>query len=484
MNDIKTQTSLKKNYIYNILSIISNILIPLITFPYIARILGPDVMGKISIANNLGLYFISIASVGIPVYGLKEISKNRDSFYKISKTFSELLIINLSSVIFSLIIYFFIFLNNPSMQSDQTLYLITGFTIFFSFFSIDWLFSGLEDYKYITVRSLFVKIVSLVLIFILVKDKNHYLLYSLIVFFSFLLNNILNFIFTRGKVGFTFRNLEFLKHKKALFALTLASIIGSIYAYMDVLLLGSLASDTSVGFYTTTKKIIGLVIGMIGSLGTVLVPRLSYFLANRMHKEYKDLIQTSLNFVYFLALPAIIFILIMSEEILLLFGGVNFLPANLSLRLISFQLLFTSIATLFGFQIILLYNDERALLKANLLGAVVNLLFNLFFINLLLHDATSIAITLSEMVVAVTLIIFSKKYVTLKLFSKTSLIYLEGSILVGFFLIISKTFLNFNYFIMLLITFCLSILLYCIFLIYKKDYFIISFKSFIKNLIK
>ena len=476
--------SIKVNYFYNIILTVSNLLFPMLTFPFVARIIGPEGLGKVSFANNLALYFITFAQVGIPVYGIREISKNRDNEENRSKVFSELLIINAITALIALIVYGIIFLFNSKMQSDQILYFIAGSTIFISMFSIDWLYSGLEEYKYIAIRSLLVRTVVVIFIFSFIREKDDYILYAIITAIGVVINNVFNLIAAKGKVKLTFKKINIFRHRKALFALTVATIIGSIYTYMDVMLLGVMGSDIHVGFYTTSKKITGLAVALIGSLGTVLIPRLSFYVDKKMDEEYTYLIQKSLNFIYFLAFPTVVFILIMAKEILLFFGGPDFIEAQMSLRLISLQLLFTSLATFFGFQVIIPHNDEKSIVKANLLGAISNIVLNIILIRYFYHNATSFAITFSEMIVTITLIVLSKKYISFKLFNASSLKYLKGSLLFGSIIFLTKMFIDSNYFIMLLVTGILSITIYSTYLLLKREEFIVIISESLKRRIR
>lgn len=476
--------SIKVNYFYNIILTLSNLLFPMLTFPFVARIIGPEGLGKVGFAANLAAYFITFAQVGIPVYGIREISKNRDNEEKRSKVFSELLIINAITVLIAFTIYGILFIFNSKMQSDQVLYFVAGITIFISMFSIDWVYSGLEEYKYIAIRSLLVRTIVVALIFSFIREKDDYLVYAIITAVGVIINNILNLIAAKGKVKLTFKNLNILRHRKALFALTSASIIGSIYTYMDVMLLGVIGSDIHVGYYTTSKKITGLAVAIIGSLGTVLIPRLSFYVDKKMNKEYTYLIQRSLNFIFFLAFPAIVYILIMAEEILLFFGGPEFIEAQMSLRLISLQLLFTSLATFFGFQVIIPHNDEKSIVKANLFGAISNIIINIIFIRYFYHNTASFAIMFSEMIVTVSLIILSKNYTSFKLFDSNSLVYLKGSILFGSVIFFAKLIISNNYLITILITGLLSIIIYIAYLTIKREEFIMMFLKSLKRRIK
>lgn len=463
--------SIKINYIFNTILTISNFIFPMITFPYVARILGPEGIGKVNFSFTVASYFIMIAQVGIPVYGIKEISKVRENKQNLSKVFSELFTINSLMTVLMVIVYSFIFLFSTKMQNEEVLYIVAGISIFLSLFSIDWLYSGLEEYKFIAMRSIFVKVISVIMLFLLVHDRNDYIIYAIITVIVTVLTNVLNLFAASKKIKFTIKNLDLRRHRKPIISLSLAGLIGSIYANLDVILLGSLVGDKYVGYYSTTRKITGIMVAIIGSLGTVLIPRLSYYLDKNMKEEYNQLAQKSLNFIYFLGFPAIIYIMFMSEDILYFFGGEEFIAASMSLRIISLQILATSLATFYGFQVLLPHNDEKSMVKSNIAGALVNLILNLILIKTFYHNATSITIVLSELTVALVQIYLSKSYTDFKLYNSESIKYLKGSLLLIICLMITKIIIKENYFINLVITAILSGTIYFGYLLIKKEEF-------------
>jgi O-antigen/teichoic acid export membrane protein len=443
----------------------------MITFPYVARILGPEGIGKVNFSFTVASYFIMIAQVGIPVYGIKEISKVRENKKSLNKVFSELFTINTIMTVLIVIVYSIIFLFNGKMQAENVLFMVAGISIFLSLFSIDWLYSGLEDYKFIAMRSIFVKIISIIMLFIMVHNRNDYIIYAIITVLTTVLTNVLNLFAARKKIKLTIKDLDLGRHRKPIISLSLAGLIGSVYANLDIILLGSLVGDKFVGYYSTTRKITGIMVAIIGSLGTVLIPRLSYYLDKDMKAEYNQLAQKSLNFIYFLAFPAIIYIMFMSEDILHFFGGEEFIAASTSLRIISLQILATSLATFYGFQVLLPHNDEKSMVKSNIAGALVNLILNLILIKTFYHNATSITIVLSELTVALVQIILSKSYTDFKLYNSESIKYLKGSLLLIICLIITKIFIKENYLINLVITAILSGTIYFGYLIRKNEEF-------------
>lgn len=465
------QKSIKMNYVFNTILTVSNLLFPLITFPYVARILGPEGIGKVNYSITVASYFIMIAQVGIPVYGIKEISKVRENKQNLNKVFSELFTLSSIMTVFTVIMYSIVFLFSTKMQSEELLFFVAGISIFLSLFSIDWLYSGLEEYKFIALRSIFVKIISVIMLFSLVHNSDDYIIYAIILVLVTFITNILNVVAARKKVKFTIKSLDLKRHLKPIFALFLAGLIGSIYANLDIILLGNMVGDEYVGYYSTTRKISGLILAIIGSLGTVLVPRLSYYLDKNMKEEYNQLAQKSLNFIYFLSFPAIIYIIFMSKDILLFFGGKEFITASISLQIVAFQVLATSLATFYGFQVILPHNDEKSMVKANFAGAIVNVALNLILIKAFYHNATSLAIVLSELTVTLALIYLSKSYRNFKLYNNDSINYLKGSLLLIICLLIVKIFLADNFLINLIITAFLSGIIYFGYLLKNKEEF-------------
>lgn len=463
--------SIKINYIFNTILTLSNFLFPLITFPYVARILGPEGIGKVNYAFTVAAYFIMIAQVGIPIYGIKEISKVRDNKQHLNKVFSELFTINTMMTAFTVLMYTIIFLFNTKMQAEQTLFFVVGISVFLSLFTIDWLYSGLEEYKFIAMRSIFVKFFSVIMLFALVHEADDYIIYAIITVLATVLTNALNLFAARRKIRFTFKNLDLRRHSKPIMSLTLAGLVGSIYANLDIILLGNMVGDKYVGFYSTGRKITGIMTTIIGSLGTVLIPRLAFYLDKGMKEEYNTLAQKSLNFIYFLSFPSIIYIIFMSQDILQFFGGDKFSVASFSLQLLALQVLMTSLATFYGFQIVLAHNDEKSMVKANIFGAVVNLVLNLILIKTLYHNATSISIVISETTVVLVLILLSKRYTDIKPFNMETLKYIKASLLLTVGLLATKYFISEGVVINILITGTLSGILYFGYLFWKKEEF-------------
>ena len=185
--------SIKANFIMNALLTMSSFIFPLITFPYVSRVLLPIGTGKVSFATSLISYFNMIAQLGIPTYGIRVCAMVRDDREQLSRTAQELLIINICMSIVSYVALAFGLCFIPRLREDRVLYVITSSTIFLTAIGMEWLYKALEQYTYITIRSLCMKVIALVSMFLLVREQRDYVIYGVISVFASAFSNILNF---------------------------------------------------------------------------------------------------------------------------------------------------------------------------------------------------------------------------------------------------------------------------------------------------
>ena len=221
--------SIRVNYFYNLIITISNILFPILILPYVLRVIGASGIGKVNYATTVSSYFVMFAQFGIPFYGIKEISKVRNNQSELNTVFSEIFILNIITMLISLSLYLILFYIDTQMQIEMKLYIIMGFQIIFSLFSLDWYFNGLEEFKFISLRNLIIKFISILLIILFIKDIEHYVYYALITILAIGLSNIMNFVYFFKKSKLVIGNLSIKRHFKPLLYLLFSSLIGSIY---------------------------------------------------------------------------------------------------------------------------------------------------------------------------------------------------------------------------------------------------------------
>lgn len=322
------QGSVKVNFIMNALLTMSSILFPLITFPYVSRILMPDGMGKISFATSIVSYFNLFAQLGIPIYGVRACAKVRDKKIELSRITHEIFFINMLMSLFSFMVLVFTIFFVPRFQEEKVLYLIIGTTIFFNTIGMEWFYRALEKYTYITIRSLIFKVIALVAMFLLIQTKEDYVIYGGITVFASCMSNICNivnihkYIYVKPVGGYNFG-----RHIKAVIVFFAMSCATTIYTNLDTVMLGFMTSDAEVGYYNAAVKIKTVLVSVITSLGTVLLPRLSYYIENEMTLEFSRLTKKSINYIFCTAIPLVVFFIFFSENAILFLAGANYLNA-------------------------------------------------------------------------------------------------------------------------------------------------------------
>ena len=293
---MEKEKSLNKNMIMSTILTISNFIFPLITYSYVARIISPSGIGKVAFVNSVLSYFIYIATLGIPSYGLRECAKLRNDKEKLSKTFQELLIINLVSTMFAYILLFIVIISVNKLYNYKILFLIMSSQIFLNSIGVEWLYQALEEYSYITIRSVFFKVIGVLLTFILIKSPDDILLYGFLTIFAASANYICNFINIHKYITFKkFKNYNLKKHFKPIFSLLTASIIISIYANFDIVMLGFISSEYEVGLYNAALKIKSILLSLSTAITAVMIPRISYYIQKKDEKGINKLLIKSLQ---------------------------------------------------------------------------------------------------------------------------------------------------------------------------------------------
>jgi len=401
--------SIRKNFLHNILFILSNILFPIISFSYTSRILGPEGIGKIQFIITFTQYFIMVAALGIPYYGVREVAKARGDQNRLNKLFSEILFINILTCLLLLIIYCVIISVAGWFQHDFTYYILGGLLVLFGFSSLEWFYIGLEQFGFLSIRSIIIKIVALFALFLFVKTKNDLMVFFIITIFSILGNNILNLLNLKGKIAITFKQLELKKHLPVLFVLFSTSIAISIYTLIDTLLLGFLADNKSVGFYTAAIKITKLAIPLVASLVTVLTPGITQSIAGNNTLLTQKLTDKSFSFICLLGIPISFGLFIYSPEIIMVFSGSQFIEAIATMRIASPLVIIIGMSAIFGSQLLIPSGNEKGYLVATVFGLVISLILNLTLIIPFKDKGTAVATVMSEMVVSLVSFYYVKK---------------------------------------------------------------------------
>ena len=404
--------SLKLNFIMNAILTMSSFLFPLISFPYVSRILGPDGTGRVDFATSLIAYFLMFAQLGIPTYGVRACAKVRDNKHLLTKTAHELLIINLVMSAVSYVVLFLAVLFVPRLQQDKALYILVSLTIIFNTIGMEWLYKALEQYTYITIRSIVFKIVSLIAMFLLVREKDDYVIYGGITILASSASYFMNFVHARKYISMRpMGGYEFKPHLKAVAVFFAMACASTIYTNLDKVMLGIMATNTDVGYYGAAVRIKSILVSIVTSLGTVLLPRASYYVEHGLMDEFRRISRKALNFVVVAAVPLMLYFIYFARQGIFLLSGEDFAGAILPMQIIMPTLLFIGLTNILGIQILVPMGREKTVLWSMIAGAAVDLVCNLLLIPRFFAAGAALSNMLAEAVVLLVQILALRKEV-------------------------------------------------------------------------
>jgi O-antigen/teichoic acid export membrane protein len=402
---------LKKSVIYNFLLTGSNLLFPLLTFPYLSRVLGAEGLGVCNFIISYGQNFIIIAALGLPVYGVREIAKIGDDKLKRSKLFFELLTINLLFTIVLLAIYIATVFMYSDLRDYKDIALLGGSLILFNVFSIQWLFAGINDFKYITIRSLIVRALSVICIFLLVKKKDDFTIYFLILVFTAFLTSLIDVNYAKKfitrKIKLSFKDIA--KQTRPMVILGIYIILTSIYSVLPTTLLGFLSTKSAVGYYYSANKIITMVLAIFGALMTVMTPHLNNILEEKGKEEYMRLVYKAFDVVASFGVPIAFLVYLLADPIVMLLAGKNFVSSIFVLQVMAPKILFVSFAQVFVYLILSVYRKDNIMVFLSVTGMIISLLINIIFIPHFAEKATAFSQLIAEFVVTILAFISAKK---------------------------------------------------------------------------
>lgn len=404
--------SVKYNFIMNIILTASTFIFPLITLRYISPILLPEGVGKVNVATSVAQYFTMVAMLGVPTYGIRACAQVRDDRQKLSRTVQEILLLNLLVSIFVYIVYFIAVLKVPKMHDEAVLYWVMSTTIIFNVIGVEWLYKGLEQYSYITIRSIIFKAIALVLMFLFVKEKGDYVIYGAISIVAGVGSNLLNFINLRKYVDCRpVGNLHIKRHLKEVMIFFLMAAATTIYTNLDNVMLGFMQNDTQAGYYGTAIKVKSLLVSLVTALSSVLLPRVSYYIENGMKEEFARVSKKALNFVFMLALPVTVYFIIYARETIFLLSTDAFEASIIPMQIIMPTVLLIGLTNVLGIQILVPLGKEKMVFYSVLAGGIVDFIVNAICIPTMGAAGAALGTLIAEAVVLIVQIIVLRKQV-------------------------------------------------------------------------
>lgn len=392
--------SVKKNAVLNVIKSIMSIIFPVITYPYATRILGVENLGKVNYSTSIVSYFTLLAALGITTYAIREGAKIRENKEEISNFSNEIFSINIITTIISYLLLGIFLLVSYKLRDYVLLILLQSTTIIFTTLGVDWLNSIYEDYLYITIRTVVVHIVSLFGLFIFVKKPEDYYIYAMLTVLTNAIICVSNFFYCRKytKVKIT-KNLNFKKHIKYMLLFFANNVAVSIYVNADTTMLGWIVGDYSVGLYTVAGKVYSILKTVLASIYLVSLPRLTYYASVGEKENYKKLVTELTSVILLILLPCSAGLFVLAKEVILILSGKQYLEAVPVLQIQSIAIIFAIFGGILTQCMNVSLNKEKVTLKATIIGALTNIILNLFFIQLLQEKGAAITTVISELVV-------------------------------------------------------------------------------------
>lgn len=392
--------SIKKNFIMNAILTLSSFIIPIITFPYVSRILGPAGTGKVAFATSFVTYFNTFAQLGIPTYGVRATAQVRDDRLELTRVTHELLIINLVTSAVAYIALGASILFSQRIYEDRELILLVSSLILLSAIGVEWLYRGLEQYAYITVRSLVFKVIAIVGMFLLVKSEDDYLMYGGVSIFASSASFVMNFFHARKYVSFKpVGGYKFRRHLNAVMVFFAMSCATTIYTNLDSVMLGFMSTDAEVGYYNAAVKVKNILVSMVTALGAVLLPRSSYYVENGQMEQFYDVSKKALRFVLAAAAPLSLFFALFAHEGIMFLSGPLYNDAGLPMQIVMPTVLLIGLTNILGIQMLVPIGRERVVLKSEVFGAIADLILNAMLIPTYKATGAAVGTLVAEIVV-------------------------------------------------------------------------------------
>lgn len=475
--------SVKVNYILNLINTGTQMLFPLITFPYVCRVIEADGIGQINFFQSIISYISLFTCLGIPMYAIREIARDRSDVVQMNRTAMEILLLHSMLTLVGYAIVAILCLTVPQIQVNIPLFLILSLTIFFTAIGCEWFYQGIEDFKYITIRGLIIKTVSVVLLFIFVKSKTDLLYYGCYTVFGVLGGNIFNFFRLRKYIhreNIIFSELHIKRHIKPVLKVFSFSVVTSIYLQLNTVLLGFLKNALAVGYFAAATKVMQMLLTMSVCLGSVMMPRASHLIAENKEAEFNRLIQKSYDFTLAIALPMTIGLIFCAPSLITALCGVKFEHSILPSQIIAPIILMVAISNVFGIQVLFPKGKINIVTLCCGIGAVADLILNLCLIPFFSYIGTSIAYLGAEVATTVSMYFIGRKYIPIIYFKKSHLTYALGCIVMALALY-GISLLQLPTLTILLLQGCCGVLAYFIILCICKDEMLVQILSKIKR---
>ncbi|SFC87345.1 oligosaccharide flippase family protein [Butyrivibrio sp. YAB3001] len=466
--------SLSKGGMYYLIYNVLNLAFPFVNGIYVARVLLPASIGAVAAAQNFAQYFIILAFLGIPTYGLREIAKARNNQEERSKVYSELFIINLISTITFLTVYTVLILIIPAYRNELALYLIAGISVALNAINISWLYEGMEEFKFISMRNLAFKTVAFLLLIFLVRDESDIYIYAFISVISYAGNYIVNMIYSPRYVKLTTKGLNLRRHMKSILYLVAVNLAIELYSLMDVTMMNFMCGKDSIAFYKYGYQIEKMLLQVVNTFTIVLIPRISFYYKEKKIDEFNRMISKALKLIIITSIPMMVGIYFTSDFLMVKMYGAQYVTSALILKMFSSLLLISPVGYLLGSRVLLVTGHENLMIVSVGIGALVNLIGNALLIPRYAEFGATVASIISEIVVMLVYVNLGKKHFKLEGIPQTAIKVLFSAVLMGVYLF-ACSLLPVNPWIVLMLQVAGAVAIYFIVLIVAKENVVVEY---------
>lgn len=404
------EASIKKNFAYKSLLIVSTYLMSFITFPYVSRVLGVEGIGLVSFVDNTVNYFLLFSTMGVGILGVREIAAIKNDQGQCNRVFSNILGMNIGFTLLTLLCYYACIFLVPDFRQYKELFYIGSAKILFTAFLVEWFFTGIENFRYITLRSLLVKLLYVIAVFVWIRSKGDYILYFVLTVSVVVFNAVVNMVYSRKYVKICVSDLLSGKYVRQNLSLGIYALMTSMYLTFNVMFLGFVSNNVEVGYYTTAFKLYSVILGFFTAFTNVMLPRMSALLAEGEKERFSLLIDKSFEAMCTFSIPMILCSMVLAPQIIYVLSGSGYEGAILPMRIIMPAILFVGIAQVLAVQVLMPMRKDKVLFIASVLGALVSLLINLFLAPRMYSVGTGIVLLCSEFAVTSVYVVYAWRH--------------------------------------------------------------------------
>jgi O-antigen/teichoic acid export membrane protein len=388
--------SLKKNFFYSALLTVANYIFPLITYPYVSRVLGVTNIGICNFVDNIVNYFLVFSTMGISILGVREIAGAGTDQNKRNSTFSSLLTLNAMTTFVAAVVLTIAIFVVPSLAEYRKLLFVGVAKLLANSLFLEWLFRGLEEFKFITSRSILIKALYVVAVFLFIKEPGDYGIYYLLLTVAVVLNALVNAVYSRRFVRFSLHDLRLGDFAKPYFVLGVNFILTSMYTSFNVICLGFMQDPEQVGFYTSATKVLSIFSALLTACTTVLLPRMSAVLSEGKMEEFEAFINNTLKVFFLVGIPLVFLIEATAADIIRVLSGAGYEGAILPLKTIAPLVLVVGLEEILIVQVMMPRKMDRGVLRNSVLGAVTGTVLNLALVKTFQAEGSAIVWLCSE----------------------------------------------------------------------------------------